>query len=288
MQRPTRLGGQAVLDGVMIRADSQYAVAVRHADGSVRSTCAPTPAWGETLGRVPILRGAVAFAETVYLGSEAMKASRSASGTGEAGKRGASVTAATVVSLAVFVLFFAVAPAAIAGAVTHHRLVFAAVEVTARLGFFLLYVVGIGRLPGVSGAFEYHGAEHKTIAAFEAGEPLTPATVQAHSVRHARCGTDFLVMVLVVGMVVYSALGPLPWAAVVASRVLLVPVVAGVAYELLKLSARSGVGAVLARPGLALQRLTTREPTDAQVEVAIAALNAAVGANLSSGIVPAA
>jgi uncharacterized protein YqhQ len=191
------------------------------------------------------------------------------------------VVAATVFSLGVFIAVFALVPAVLAGLVTgeHHGFAFAAVEATVRLALFVGYVAAIGRLPGIQRTFEYHGAEHQAIAACEAGDTLDLAHVRRYSPRHARCGTDFLVLVAVVAIVAFALVSPASWWALAASRVLLLPVVAGLAYEVLRVSDRPGVARwvkPLMAPGLAMQRLTTRDPTDDQIEVAITAVQAAL------------
>lgn len=152
---------------------------------------------------------------------------------------------------------------------------FALAEAFVRLALFGGYLFLIGRSPGIQRTFAYHGAEHKVIAACEHGVPLTVEEVRPFSVRHARCGTDFLLLVVVVAIVVFSLVGDASWPVLIATRILGLPLVAGLAYEVLKLAKRrpdSKVVAVLTAPGLALQALTTRPPDDAQIEVAIAAL----------------
>jgi uncharacterized protein YqhQ len=149
------------------------------------------------------------------------------------------------------------------------------VESAIRLAFVLLYVWGVGNLPDVRRVFAYHGAEHKTVHAYEAGEALTVASVQAHTTAHARCGTSFILVVVFISVLVFSLLGRPPLLLRLASRVLLLPVITGISYEWLKFSARhedSRWIQALLLPGLAMQKLTTREPDDRMIEVAIVAL----------------
>jgi uncharacterized protein YqhQ len=280
-KRPSRLGGQAVIEGVMVRADDRWALAVRRADGSVACERAPVPPWALAGRRVPVVRGVVALVTTVALGIRALGRSRAVF-EGDQVERPvgrAQMLLATTVSLAFFVVLFALGPAALARAVAGHGAAFGIVEATVRLVLFVGYIVAIGRVPGVRRTFEYHGAEHQAIAAFEAGAPLELDAVRRFSPRHARCGTDFLVLVGLVSVVAFVAVSPEGWLPLVASRVVLLPAVAGVAYELLRLSdrpaARRWLRPLLA-PGLAVQRLTTRPPSDDQVEVAIAAVRTAV------------
>lgn len=278
--KPTRLGGQAVLEGVMVRADDRWAVAVRRPDGAVLTEGSEVPRWSAWGRPVPVVRGVVALVSTIALGMRALGWSRQILEGGEEEHTSrAQVVGATVVSLTFFVTLFAVGPAAVARVLAGHGVWFGVVETLARLVLFVGYVAAIGRVPGVRRTFEYHGAEHQAIAAFEAGAPLDVASVRSFSPRHARCGTDFLVLVGIVAIVVFAFYSPAGWLALAASRIILLPLVAGIAYEILRVAdrpwARRWFSPLLA-PGLAVQRLTTRPADDAQREVAIAALRAAL------------
>jgi uncharacterized protein YqhQ len=158
---------------------------------------------------------------------------------------------------------------------------FNVMEGTIRLGMFLGYVAAIGRLPDIRRVFQYHGAEHKAIAAYENDVELTPESAQRFSTAHVRCGTNFLLTVMVVTILLYSLFGRPGWVVLVASRLLLIPLVAGLSYEIIRFAARNMHRrwvALSMKPGLALQRLTTREPTLDQLEVAIASLKAVLSA----------
>jgi uncharacterized protein YqhQ len=275
---PARLGGQAVIEGVMVRAGDRWAVAARRSDGGIAVHRATVPVWAGAARRVPLVRGVLALATTVALGMRALSWSRSvADGTAPASRR--SVVSATVLSVAVFVAVFALAPAAAARLVFHDGGGFVATEAVLRLALFVGYVAAIGRVPGIRRTFEYHGAEHQAIAAYEAGDRLDLDSVRRYSPRHARCGTDFLMLVAVVAVVAFALVSPPSWLALAATRVLLLPVVAGLAYEVLRVSDRPTAGRwlrPLMAPGLAVQGLTTRPPSDDQIEVAIAAVHAAL------------
>lgn len=278
--RDVFLGGQAVLEGVMIRTRAAWAVAVRAPDGTIATTRGPAPTWAARLTRVPLARGVVALVETVVVGLRALSWSSAID------RRAASnppkpwqVVLTTISVLGVFVLVFAVIPALAAGwlAATAPHLVRAAIEGTTRLGLFVGYIAAIGASAAIRRTFAYHGAEHMVIATYEAGEPLDSDHVRRHSRFHARCGTDFLLLVVLVSIVVFSFLQGGSIVARLAWRVGTLPAVAGIAYEVLRLSRRSPTSTfvrVLTAPGLFLQRLTTRPPTDDQVEVALAALAA--------------
>jgi uncharacterized protein YqhQ len=276
-----RLGGQAVIEGVMIRAGESWAVAARRPDGAIVSQQATVPPWAGALKKIPVARGALALVATVGLGMKALSWSRTVA-EGESARKPskASVLFATTVSVGIMVALFAVLPAVTARAlVGEGGVAFGAAEAVLRLLLFIGYVAAIGRLPGIRRTFEYHGAEHQAVAAYEAGAPLDVDTVRPFSPRHARCGTDFLVLVALVAVAAFALVSPEAWWALLVSRVLLLPVVAGVAYELLRLSdrpsARLWLKPLLA-PGFAVQRLTTKNPTDDQIEVAIAAVQAAL------------
>lgn len=265
----------------MIRADDRWAVAVRRPDGEIVCERAIVPAWAGALRRVPVVRGTLALVSTVALGMRALSWSRAAS-EGDDGRppSRAAVLAATLISVSILVALFAVLPALGARVLTDdHGVAFATAEAVLRLMLLVGYIAAIGRLPGIRRTFEYHGAEHQAVAAFEAGARLDLETVRTFSPRHARCGTDFLVLVALVAVFVFALVSVDSWWALLASRVLLLPVVAGLAYELLRLSdhkwAHRWLRPLLA-PGLAVQRMTTRAPSDDQIEVAIAAVEAAL------------
>jgi uncharacterized protein YqhQ len=236
------------------------------------------PTWARRTDNVPIVRGAVAMVETIMVGLRALKWSAQVADPDEDGEiTNRSLAITTAAALLIFATIFAVVPAAVSRALGFEGAVFATVEAALRLALFGGYLLLIGRSPGIARTFAYHGAEHMVISAHEHGADLTVEGVRPFSVRHARCGTDFLLLVVVVAIVVFSFVGDASWPVLIASRLLGLPLVAGLAYEVLKLAKRrpdSKVVAVLTAPGLALQAMTTRPPDDEQIEVAIAALAA--------------
>lgn len=265
----------------MIRAGNRCAVAVRRPDGHIECRESTVPPWALKLRRVPIVRGALALVVTVSLGMGALSWSRSvADGDSDRPPSRLSVVLATLFSVGIMVSLFALLPALFARWIAGDGgFLFALAEALLRLGMLVGYIAAIGRLPGIRRTFEYHGAEHKAVAAFEAGVPLEVGTVRTFSPRHARCGTDFLILVALIAVVAFALVSSEAWWALLASRVVMLPVVAGVAYEVLRLSdrprARRWLAPLLA-PGMAVQRLTTRPSTDDQVEVAIAAVRASL------------
>jgi uncharacterized protein YqhQ len=277
---PTSLsvGGQALIEGVMMRAGERWGAAARRPDGEIETTGDEVPTWARRTDDVPVVRGAVAMVETIMVGIRALKWSakiQDPSEEAEVSDRKLAMT--TAVALLIFAAIFAVVPAAAARGVGFEGVAFAVAEAVVRLGLFGGYLLLIGRSPGIQRTFAYHGAEHMVIAAHEHDAPMTVEGVRPFSVRHARCGTDFLLLVVVVAIVVFSFVGDASWPVLVATRVLGLPIVAGLAYEVLKLAKRrpdSKVVKVMTAPGLALQAMTTRQPTDDQLEVAIAALAA--------------
>jgi uncharacterized protein YqhQ len=273
-------GGQAVLEGVMMRGVRQATVAVRAPSGQIVFKHVPLDAARRSLWEnAPFLRGVLMLWDSLSLGVRALNfAAGVAVGEEETPPSRAALTLTLVVSLAfAFGLFFAL-PLLLASTLTWFgasTLVRDAAEGVIQLGIFVGYLALIGRVGDIQRVFGYHGAEHKAINAHEAGAPLTVESVRGFSLIHPRCGTSFLLVVVLISIPVFALFGGLPLWARLLSRIVLVPVIAAVAYELLRLSAanyhRGWVRALVA-PSLALQRLTTREPDDAMLAVAIAAL----------------
>lgn len=340
---PRAMGGQAVLDGVMMRGVDTWAVSVRRADGSIETMIEPIDAKATRRQSIPLLRGVLALTESLRLGYRALSWSANqqilgeiavdeaalaaldngltagagsvrAASTREGPLPGSAVDAdatehlraelesridesrraveslsdravgiSMVVALVVFATVFLVVPALI-GKSVHGRLggvPFPVFEAVIRLGFFVGYVALISRIKEIRRVFEYHGAEHKAIAAYERGVELTPEAANQFTTAHVRCGTNFLLTVMVIAILTYSFV-PTPnlwW--IIGSRVVLIPLIAGISYELIRAAARHfdrrWVRAAM-RPGLLLQRLTTREPSLDQLEVAIASLRACMTA----------
>lgn len=287
-----RIGGQAVFEGVMMRGDRRWAVAVRRPDGGIEVLAAPLPRRAAGWRKVPLVRGLVALAEALPLGVRALRWS-AAHGLGRSERRatpiervGKALTFAGVLALVVTIPAYG-ARWLVGG--VDDGLLTALVENVLAIGILLAYAGAAGRLGAVQRLFENHGAEHKVVAAAEAGVELTPARAEPFSARHVRCGTSLL---LIVGAVsgafsVLADLRALPGP--LASGMVVVPLVAAIATELqLRAAAntqRAWVRALL-RPGLALQRLTTREPSRQQLEVAIAAFRAAYGTEMASAAQP--
>jgi uncharacterized protein YqhQ len=278
------VGGQAVLEGVMMRAPSTWAVAVRRPDGRISEVSHPVASVAARRRwlRLPVVRGVVALGESLAIGFRAMAVSANFATTDEGEEdvsegigRGYLVTA-FVIAIGFSILLFKVSPALLARWTgVGPTWLFVLVEGAIRVGLLVGYLAAMSLFPDLRRVFQYHAAEHKAINAYEAGDPLTPESVQRHSLIHMRCGTAFLLWVMVIAIFVFGAVGKVSLFWLIASRVLAVPVIAGLAYEVIRFASRYGhrrlVRAILA-PGLWLQRLTTREPTLDQVAVSIAAL----------------
>ena len=292
--RDAPVGGQAVLEGVMMRGVSTWAVAVRKpvdedppaaAAGAIEVTSEPLVSWAKRhrLLRVPVIRGVVALAESLRIGFRALAISANAqvADADEEQPIGGFVWGATIVlSLAVAVGLFFVAPVGATSLIRDalgSAVLFWLVEGLLRTAIFIAYLVLISRIRDLRRVFEYHGAEHKTISCYEAGDRLTPARAERYSRLHPRCGTSFLLVVMVLAIFVFAPIGLPAWYWLVLTRVLGIPLIAGLSYEVIKLAGkhrrRRWVRAVM-WPGLMLQNLTTREPDRSQLAVAIAALEA--------------
>ncbi|MGE9874438.1 DUF1385 domain-containing protein [Hornefia butyriciproducens] len=295
---PTPIGGQAVLEGVMMRGMERTAIAVRLPDGRIHMKTKKNTASARWT-RIPLLRGVVSFVISLVEGTKTLTWSADVAEyfmeddeeeyepgrfetwlTGRIGENGVwqlmiflSVLIALVFAIGVFVLLPTAAigwlKPFVSGAVTLNL-----IEGVLRIIMFIVYIAAISRMKDIRRVFEYHGAEHKTIHCFENNLELTPANAQQFYTLHPRCGTSFLMFVMVVSLVLFSLLGWPDLLMRIVSRLLLLPVVAGVSYELLKWAGRSDnwLVRVLSIPGLYLQKLTTREPDDSQLEIAIAAL----------------
>ncbi|QGP91779.1 hypothetical protein MGLY_11210 [Neomoorella glycerini] len=276
-------GGQAVIEGVMMRGPHKTAVALRKANGEILVEASPNSSITARYPvlKLPLLRGVVALFESLILGIRYLTFSANQAMEGEEEELSTRDLVLTVaIALAAAVGFFVLLPAGAALLLHNHLSIFwqNVVEGLLRMLLFLGYVAAIGRVKDVQRVFQYHGAEHKVINALEAGEDLRVETVRPYPTLHPRCGTSFLLLVLVLTIVFFSIVGRggIAWRLV--SRLVLLPVVAGLAYELLKFTGRHlnvpWVRAIAA-PGLWLQKLTTREPDDGMLEVALAALAAA-------------
>ena len=277
-------GGQAVIDGVMMRGRQAVVTAVRRPSGGLAFNIQPlSPIYSGWMRRTPLLRGIIVLIEAMYLGIKSLLYSANVS-LEEEGEQisGWLVWLLVAVSLGVAVVLFFLTPLFLTNLLENYitsSVLFALVEGLIRVVIIIIYLWAIGRMPDIKRYFAYHGAEHKTINAYEGGVPLEVEAVKAYSTAHTRCGTSFLFTVVIIAIIIFALVGlPETWMLVL-SRIVLLPVVAALAYEVIYFSGRhtdNVVVRVLTAPGRWLQRLTTREPDDAQLEVAIEALKGAV------------
>jgi uncharacterized protein YqhQ len=299
------IGGQAVLEGVMMRGVSTWAVAVRKPTlgpdgefanpddpdsplGEVEVTSEPIVSWAKRhrILRWPVIRGVVALGESLKIGFRALAISANAQLIAEEGEEepepiGGFTWGLTIaLSMALAIGLFFVVPVGATSLIKDElgsAFLFWLVEGILRTAIFIGYIVAISRLPDLRRVFEYHGAEHKTISCYEAGDRLVPARAELYSRLHPRCGTSFLLIVMVLAIFVFAPIGLPEWYWLLASRILGIPLIAGLSYEVIKWAGRNRrkrwVRAVM-WPGLMLQNLTTREPSRDQLAVAITALEA--------------
>jgi len=278
---PPTLGGQAVVEGVMIRGPKGTAVCVRNPDGEI--VChTELNAGAGPLRHVPVVRGVAALGETISQGMRALVwSAQVAAGRDPEEPSDTQIRTTSVVSLGfvagLFLLMPALASQRLERRMKRNRFS-GAVEGFLRIGTLLGYLRTVGRLPQAQRLFAYHGAEHRAIQAYEAGEPLSVESVRRYPNAHVRCGTSFLLTTAIFSSVIYTAIGPQSVGRRLLSRVLLTPVIAGLSYEAIRIASTSSspIIALLFRPNLQLQGLTTRDPDEGQMEVAIAAVQAAL------------
>lgn len=296
----TLVGGQAVMEGVMMRAPHSYCVAVRKPDGQIVTEEAQLPRMSEKyrIFKLPIIRGVGTLGQAMSLGMRALRFSANAA-LSEEEKKGNQpqeisswmMTLNVLFSLAFFIVLYKFVPLYLTTLleksfpVVHGRIAFNFTDGIIRIAIFLGFLYMISRWKDIRRVFEYHGAEHKVVFNFESGKPVTVGNAQQFTTLHPRCGTSFLLVVMILSMVVYTFLPFEGFAAKFASRIALLPVIAGLSYELIRFAARkrSGLMALMTAPGLWLQKITTQPPSDEQAAVAICALEGAMALEEKQG-----
>jgi uncharacterized protein YqhQ len=275
-------GGQAVIEGVMMRGSQSVAIAMRAPDNQIVLHTEPLSAlYRSKILKMPFLRGLIGLWDALGLGMRALTLSANTQSGEEEKVEGPALYVTMAISLALGIGIFFLAPATV-GQLSQDFLKINSwwgnlVEGLIRLALLIGYIWAVGRIPDIRRVFAYHGAEHKTINAYEAGAELTPQCVSGYSLEHPRCGTSFLLTLVLLSVVVFSLLGPLPLGWRLASRILMLPLLAGVSYEYIRWTANhlnSRLVRILMRPNMGLQHLTTREPSLEMLEVSIAAFNA--------------
>jgi uncharacterized protein YqhQ len=293
--RDAPVGGQAVLEGVMMRGVSSWAVAVRDPEGAIPVQSFPLVSWTRRrrIYRWPLIRGVVALVESLGIGMRALGISASAQLPEEDRELSRGVwVGAVVLALCFTVGLFFVVPVGLTSLIKHQlgsSVAFWAVEGTLRTGIFIGYLFLLSRLADLRRVFQYHGAEHKVISCYEASDRLVPERAKLYSRLHPRCGTSFLLVVMIVAIFVFAPIGLPAWWVLVLTRIVGLPVIAGLSFELIKGAGRNRsrpwVKAIM-YPGLQLQRLTTREPDLDQLAVAIAALESVLAVEGTAEALP--
>ena len=281
-KRKLNYGGQAVMEGVMMRGSKAMAVAVRQPDGEIIIHTEPLSAhiYAGRISKIPFLRALTSLWDVLVLGIRTLMFSADVALAEEEDVEfsGPVAWGTVAVSFVIAIGLFFVGPLLLVGVIDRYiesSFLSNIVEGVIRLLVFVAYIWAIGRVPDIARVFGFHGAEHKTINAYEAGADLTPEEVAKHSTSHYRCGTAFLLSVMVISILVFSLLGRPPMALRILSRIVLIPVVAGIAYEYIRFTSRHRDNLlirIMAKPNLALQSLTTREPDLSMLEVSITAL----------------
>jgi uncharacterized protein YqhQ len=295
----TLVGGQAVIEGVMMRAPHSYCVAVRKPTGEVVTNEMPVPRMSEKykIFRYPGIRGLGILGQAMSLGIRALRFSANAALDGEAGGQKPKEVSSWALglnlafSLAFFIVLYKVVPLYLATSlgkwypVVNGRIAFNAVDGLIRLSIFLLFLYLVSRSKDIRRVFQYHGAEHKVVFNYESGKPVTVDNAQTFTTFHPRCGTSFLLVVMVISMVIYTLIPFQGFGMKLLSRIVLLPVITGLSYELIRFAAkrRGSFLALLTAPGLWLQRITTQPPSNQQTEVAICALDHAMALEASQG-----
>jgi uncharacterized protein YqhQ len=279
-------GGQAVMEGVMMRGRAVWALAVRRPDETIHLESHRIDSIAERyrILRKPGFRGAIALGQAISIGMRALAVSASEASPEEVQLSSRQMALSMVLAFGLFIGVFIVGPAIAFRWVGEHvgsSVLVNVLEGVFRVALFLAYLALIGRTNEIRRVFEYHGAEHKTIAAYEHDEPLVPEVVDRYSTLHVRCGTNFLLIVMILTILIFAVFGNpgIGWR--IGSRVIAIPLIAGLAYEMLRLGARfedSAVMHALMMPGLWLQKITTQPPDRSQIEVAIASFNAVLAA----------
>ncbi|MHB8840775.1 MAG: DUF1385 domain-containing protein [Candidatus Aquicultor sp.] len=290
----TYYGGQAVIEGVMMKGPKYWSLAVRTPEDEITTITERSESIGERwpILKKPLFRGIVVLIETLILGVKTIALSANLSlGGAEEEITPKEMVATLGLALVLVIGLFMVVPFYLtrsAHQLIDNRILFALVEGVFRISIFVIYIAVVSKIKDIQRVFQYHGAEHKTIHAFEAGEELTPANAAKYTTLHIRCGTSFMLIVMVVAILAFSFLPTTNVLTRIAGKIILIPLVAGISYEVTRIAAKYSTNwmmRILMWPGMALQRLTTKEPDESQLEVAIKALKDVLAAEGVEGFV---
>ncbi|MGB9857577.1 MAG: DUF1385 domain-containing protein [Dictyoglomaceae bacterium] len=291
MKREDNVGGQAVYEGVMMRKGLNLAVAVRNPEGEILVEKYQLQPFFKKWLKIPFLRGLLVLMDSLVWGIKALNYSTNvAFPKDEKPKGGWEIFFALILSFILFIALFIVLPLLIVKPmekILSSLIVLRLMEGLVRLAIFILYLFAISKIKEIRRVFQYHGAEHKTVFCYEAGEELTVENCKKYSRFHPRCGTSFLLVVMIVSIIVFAFLGKQTFIERIFSRIFLIPVIFSLSYEIIRLGAKhynSFIWRILLLPGLWMQYFTTKEPDDSQLEIAIRALKEVMEVNVTSDI----
>ena len=309
-EETTLIGGQAVMEGVMMRAPHSYCVAVRRPDGEIRyeTKAIAKPSDSNSIWKMPMLRGLATLGQALKLGMQSLQFSANVQLEAEAEKEAAAkgetvkkaeekpisngmMTIQLIISLAFFFVMYKFVPlwlttqAQKAAPALDNRFLFNLTDGLIRITILIAFLYGISRFKDIHRVFQYHGGEHRTVFNFESGKPINVENAQSFVTWHPRCGTSFLITVMIISMCVYSVLPFQDFVGRLVSRLVLLPVIAGLSYEVIRFAAKKpgSLFTLMTKPGLWLQRITTQDPDDQQTEVAVKALEGAMALEKQQG-----
>lgn len=272
------LGGQALIEGVLIKNKDNIAVSIRKKD-KIETKIDPAPTFSKKFSKIPFLRGIIVLIETLYLGIKYLNYSTEQQLEENEKISKFETISSILLSLIISIGLFIVVPLIISKFLTKDRILFSIIDGIIRIIIFLLFLLIISLSKDIKRVFQYHGAEHKSIACYEAKEDLTINNVKKYSTLHPRCGTSFIIYLLFISIIVFSIIWSESFYIRLLQRIILIPIIASLSYELLKLAAKrkdSIINKMIIAPGLLIQKITTKEPGSDQIEVAISAIKALV------------
>jgi len=272
------LGGQALIEGVLIKSKEKIAIAIRK-KGKIETKIDPTPNFSKKFSKIPFIRGIIVLIETLYLGIKYLNYSAEQQLEKEEKISKLETIFSISLSLVISIALFVIAPLVISKFLAKDRILFSIIDGILRIVIFILFLFIISLSKDIKRTFQYHGAEHKAVSCFEANQALTIKNVKKYSTLHPRCGTSFIIYLLFISIIVFSIVWSEHFYIRLLQRIVLIPVIASLSYELLKFAAKrknSLINKIIIAPGLLIQKLTTKEPDNDQIEVAISAVKAVI------------
>ena len=270
------IGGQALIEGVLIKSKEKIAVSVRKKE-KIETKVDPTPNFSKKFSKIPFIRGIIVLIETLYLGIKYLNYSAEQQLENNEKISKLETIFSIFISLVMAITLFVILPLLLSKFLAKERVLFSIIDGIIRILIFLVFLLIISLSKDIKRTFEYHGAEHKSIACYEANEELTIRNVKKYSTLHPRCGTSFIIYLLFISIIVFSIVWSEYFYIRLLQRIILIPVIASISYEILKLAAKKKdffINKIIIAPGLLIQKITTKEPDDKQIEVAISAVKA--------------